>query len=67
MFGGSLGQKGELLSTLGHREHGGSSKELSAISADQKVKAVGDKDTSAHSKNVLGHLLHTGSIFGPAD
>lgn len=66
-FGGSLGQRGELLSTLGHREHEGSSKELSAVRADRKVKAVGDKDTSAHSKNVLGHLLHTASIFGPDD
>lgn len=49
MFGGSLGQRGELLSTLGHREYEGNSKEPSAKRVDQKVKAVGDKDTSAHS------------------
>lgn len=67
MFSGSLGQRSELLSTLAHREHEGNSKEMSAMRADQKVKAVGDKDTSAHSKNVLGHLLYTSSIFGPDD
>lgn len=53
MFSGSLGQRSELLS-LGHKEHMCNRKELSTIRVDQKVKAVGDKDTGAHSKNVSG-------------
>lgn len=67
IFNGSLGQRGELLSTLGCKEHGATANSWVPEEQIRRSKQLVTMTQVLTAKMFWGHLLHTSSIFGPDD